>query len=185
MPAFAGSVAESYHEIALNLCALRCRWLVHTWISVDERNRHPAGLTAFAIAGADAQAIASRLDDVQQHWPFEQVDTRELIQRIQLEAKRCGDTRRPPEQPPEMPQPPDIMTPLQRDIMKALDGAAMKIEPLANAVSGRDTKRLYKAGGLQELRDRGDVAHRHGVGYYRPDAPPGDLVRPKNAPGEK
>lgn len=67
---------------------------------------------------------------------------------------------------------PFVPTPLQRAILDALNGQALKKDALAKAVCGGDDSRLYKAGGLKELRERGLIEHKHGVGYYRPDAPP-------------
>jgi len=68
-----------------------------------------------------------------------------------------------------------ILTPLQRAILKALDGKAMKKEPLADAVKC-DPSRLYRPGGIKELMARALVAKQKGVGYYRPDAPPADAL---------
>jgi len=34
-----------------------------------------------------------------------------------------------------------------------------------------DRRRLFKAGGLKELKEIGLVAHHRRLGYYRPDAP--------------
>lgn len=65
-----------------------------------------------------------------------------------------------------------IPTPFQRGILAALNGQALRTDALGAAVG--DRSRLYKRGGLKELRDRGLVAHHVRLGFYRPDAlPPG------------
>lgn len=67
---------------------------------------------------------------------------------------------------------PFVCTDLQLAILEALDEKAMKVQELADAVAGGVTSRLYKPGGLTELRDAGLVKKKPGVGYYRPDALP-------------
>ncbi len=67
---------------------------------------------------------------------------------------------------------PFVPTPLQHAILKALQHQALKKDPLAAKVCAGDASRLYKPGGIKELRDEGMVDHKHGVGFYRPDAPP-------------
>ncbi len=67
---------------------------------------------------------------------------------------------------------PFIFAPLQTAIWKALDKRALKKQPLADEVCGSDGGRLYKRGGIKELMAAGKVQHKHGVGYFRPDAPP-------------
>jgi len=65
-----------------------------------------------------------------------------------------------------------VPTPLQSAILDALDGKAMKKQALADEVCGGEGTRLYRKGGINELREIGRVDHKHGVGYFRPDAPP-------------
>ena len=65
-----------------------------------------------------------------------------------------------------------MLTPLQQRIRAALDGHALKKQPLANVVSAGEGTRLYKRGGIKELVAAGLVARAKGIGYYRPDAPP-------------
>jgi len=69
---------------------------------------------------------------------------------------------------------PFVPVDLQRRILEALDGKAMKKQELANAVCGGEGTRLYKAGGLKELRKTEPklVDHKNGLGYFRPDRPP-------------
>ena len=69
-----------------------------------------------------------------------------------------------------------IPTPLQAAILDALDGKAMKKQALADEVCAGEGTRLYRKGGIKELRDIGRVDHKHGVGYFRPDAPPAELT---------
>ena len=66
----------------------------------------------------------------------------------------------------------------QRTILDALDGRALKKQPLAVEVCGGEENGnlLYRPGGLKELRDAGLVAHKRGVGFYRPDHPPPDAI---------
>jgi hypothetical protein len=75
---------------------------------------------------------------------------------------------------------PFIPTEMQQKILTALDGAALNTDELTAAVRGGcrfDQHRyLYGKGGLKELRARGLVAHKRGVGHYRPDAPPPNAV---------
>ncbi|MGI6417626.1 MAG: hypothetical protein ACOX1P_18385 [Thermoguttaceae bacterium] len=68
------------------------------------------------------------------------------------------------------------LTPLQRAIMKALEGRALTKQALANEVSKGEGRMFYRPGGLLELRLHGLVDHRKGVGFFRPDAPPPDSV---------
>ena len=70
---------------------------------------------------------------------------------------------------------PFIMTELQTAIFEKLNGTAYKVELLASAI-GCETSRLYKKGGLKELKEAGKVLHKHGVGYYRPDVPPPEQI---------
>jgi hypothetical protein len=65
-----------------------------------------------------------------------------------------------------------VFSPLQQAIYNALSGRALKKQSLANEACGGDGGRLYKPGGIKELIAAGKVQHKHGVGYYRPDAPP-------------
>jgi hypothetical protein len=70
---------------------------------------------------------------------------------------------------------PFIPGPFQQGILDALDGRAMRTDALARAVDC-DRRRLFKPGGLPELRDHGLADHHHRPGYYRPDAPPPKLL---------
>ena len=70
------------------------------------------------------------------------------------------------------------LTSLQKGILKALKGMALKKEVLAKACSV-DPSRLYRPGGIRELRSLHVVEHKEGVGYYRPDEPPPDSITPK------
>jgi hypothetical protein len=74
---------------------------------------------------------------------------------------------------------PEILTPLQISILAALNGRALKVEQLA-AQTGVEHSRLYRPGGLNELRATRRVEHRHGVGYFRPDCPPAIPEAAKN-----
>jgi hypothetical protein len=69
-----------------------------------------------------------------------------------------------------------VPTPMQKAILKALEGRALKKDPLANEVCAGEGRTLYKPGGIRELRGRGLVAHKDGVGFYRPDAPPDGAI---------
>lgn len=64
----------------------------------------------------------------------------------------------------------------QRQILELLDGRAMKVQAIADDICGSERSRLYKPGGLRELKSAGLVAHKHRLGYYRPDAPPTEQV---------
>ena len=71
-------------------------------------------------------------------------------------------------------------TRLQKNIWKALERRALKKDDLLDALGYPidDPARLYymnrktKTGGLKELTEKGLVANKRGVGYFRPDAPP-------------
>jgi hypothetical protein len=72
-----------------------------------------------------------------------------------------------------------ILTPFQIEILKALDGKALKLQALADRLSGADTKRLYNEGLKTVLMEKGLIEHVN-AGYYRPDAPPpGWVFTPK------
>lgn len=60
----------------------------------------------------------------------------------------------------------------QREILTALQGRALKVEALAIKVCGGDKSRLYKPGGIKELKDAGLVDKKPRLGYFRPDSPP-------------
>jgi hypothetical protein len=66
---------------------------------------------------------------------------------------------------------PFVPSPIQEKILKALEGVALKTHALA-AACNVENSRLYKPHGIKELRAAGLVALKHGLGNYRPDAPP-------------
>ena len=74
---------------------------------------------------------------------------------------------------------PLVPTPFQLTILKALNGRALKKMDLAREVCGGEGNGnlLYREGGIRELRNRGLVTHKHGPGFYRPDAPPPNAIR--------
>lgn len=65
-----------------------------------------------------------------------------------------------------------VPTPIQREILKALDGRLLKKKDLETELCGGHGNRLYRKGEIQELMRLGLVAKRRSGGYYRPDAPP-------------
>jgi hypothetical protein len=69
-----------------------------------------------------------------------------------------------------------VLSQLQQAIHTALEGKALKKQPLANLVCAAEGTRLYRKDGIKEMMADGLVAHKPGVGYYRPDAPPAGLV---------
>lgn len=68
---------------------------------------------------------------------------------------------------------PFVPNPFQRGVLKVLEGRAMRTDQLGDAVGNRN--RLFKPGGLKELRDAGMVNSHPQLGYFRPDAPPPEL----------
>lgn len=68
---------------------------------------------------------------------------------------------------------PFIPNGFQKGILKALEGKGLRTDALGAAVG--DRARLFKPGGLQELKERGLVCHHKSLGYYRPDLPPIEL----------
>lgn len=94
--------------------------------------------------------------------------------------------KRPAEQSPPAPktladhlgEPP---TTLEQAVWDALDGVAMKKEPLAAKVADGDDRRLYgESGPLTKFKAKGLVVNKRSLGYYRPDAPPKDRQSPAN-----
>jgi hypothetical protein len=65
---------------------------------------------------------------------------------------------------------PFVPTPFQEAILGALEGTALRTDALGAAVG--DRSRLYRPGGLTELREQGLVKHHPRLGFYRPDCPP-------------
>jgi hypothetical protein len=85
---------------------------------------------------------------------------------------------RPPVRPkPRGPLPPFTPTGLQQDILRALDGKALRTDALAHKADC-DRGQMFRKGGLKELRERGLVAHCKELGFYRPDRPPCELNEP-------
>lgn len=73
--------------------------------------------------------------------------------------------------------PPTPMNEIQQNIFAVLKGQAMKGGKLADKVCAGDARRLYsrgkkKPGLLKEMITAGLIEHKHGLGYFRPDAPP-------------
>lgn len=73
------------------------------------------------------------------------------------------------------PRGPFVPTAYQRALLRVLAGTALRTDALAGA-SGGDRRRLFRPGGLTELRARGLVGHHDRLGYYRPDDPPPELL---------
>lgn len=67
-----------------------------------------------------------------------------------------------------------VPTPLQRAILEALDGSAMKQAALERALK-TNRRVLHRPTGLIDLFDSGRVCKHRRLGYYRPDRPPSEL----------
>jgi len=82
----------------------------------------------------------------------------------------------------EQPKPPPdgplfVANNFQLQILAALDGRAMTKDMLAGEVCEGEGSRLYKSGGINELKEAGLVINKPRLGYYRPDAPPPEKKR--------
>jgi hypothetical protein len=73
---------------------------------------------------------------------------------------------------------PFVPTPLQKEILMALDGKALTQSKLEEATK-TDRAQLQRKNGLKGLISSGRVVHGgRGVGYFRPDAPPPSAMSP-------
>jgi hypothetical protein len=115
---------------------------------------------------------------------FDEAATESFVQR-RLMGRRHEDRIRQQERlkigerVSEILKPKFVPTDLQRRILDALDGCAMRKQQLADRVCGGEGSRLYRSrkrrsGDLNELLDLKRVLHLDDRGYYRPDAPPAD-----------
>lgn len=68
---------------------------------------------------------------------------------------------------------PFVPNAFQQAILEALEGRALRTRALGDAVG--DCSRLYKPGGLAELRAQKLVAHHERLGFYSTLAPPPQL----------
>jgi hypothetical protein len=81
---------------------------------------------------------------------------------------------------PKADKEPFVPTPLQCEILRVLDGRALRKADLADKVCGGHGATLYKKsrgrkGALRELMDRNLVVNDRRIGYFRPDKPPKQL----------
>ncbi len=69
------------------------------------------------------------------------------------------------------------LTEVAPPILAALDGRAMRTDALAHAVGvGRGSLFRKPTGGIDELKREGYVASHPRLGFFRPDAPPEELL---------
>jgi hypothetical protein len=110
-------------------------------------------------------------------YPSEEPDSIE----IRLKGRPCPVTLPVPPAPPAAPPPappPFVPTDAQACLLEALEGRALKTTPLSEA-SGINRSQMFRhPGGLRELQDRGLVVNHPRLGFYRPDAPPEEIVTP-------
>jgi hypothetical protein len=74
------------------------------------------------------------------------------------------------------PEPDFIPTRRQKALLEALEGRALRSDAWA------ERSKVEKSGLMRakkELQARGLVKHHKGLGFYRPDAPPPELVATK------
>jgi hypothetical protein len=90
---------------------------------------------------------------------------------VRIKAELAASPELTVEAPPPF-KPPFVLTDFQARIFDALKGVAMKKDKLAAKVCRGEGTRLYRKNGIKELLKENLVCHKHGLGYYRPDAPP-------------
>ena len=102
-------------------------------------------------------------------------------------AEETGGSTTVPESPGDLTSTEDradevfVPTPFQKGILDALDGKALRTDSLGNKVG--DRRRLFKQGGLKELRERGLVGHHDRLGYYSPGRAAARAARRLERPG--
>ena len=70
---------------------------------------------------------------------------------------------------------PFVPTACQEAILLALEGRALRQTGLERE-TGFDRKQLHRKNGLNELRSKNLVRLHPRLGYYRPDAPPSEII---------
>jgi hypothetical protein len=68
-----------------------------------------------------------------------------------------------------------VPTPFQRGILDALNGKALRTDPLGKKVGNR-RKLFNDPGGLPELQEEGLVGHHPRIGFYSTANPPPELA---------
>ncbi len=171
-----------------------CYWLWHVHAAADLRgwlNAHFAGRPFLKryLAGRGYEKLRAAADSMIA-WAFDAVSAAK-IDAVLLAGREPGEVfdaasnyampaRKKPNDEARRTDEPFIATPLQAAILKALDGRALKKQPLADEVCKGEGTTLYRPGGLKELRERKKVDHKSRVGFYRPDAPPPDPTKRSN-----
>jgi hypothetical protein len=186
--AVAGRSYASAHQAAFNEAMRFLDWL---WFCLDEDSRRHRNDWCFAPTNSKKNAREYRdsvkrsinstgLDPelVVDNWEIAKVSILERLtpewqqgfkhiqSRIARESAAIEHRRK---------SQPFVPNDFQHAILKALDGRALKKQPLAEEVCGGEGSRLYRPGGLKELMNAGKVSHKHRLRYFRPDALPPPL----------
>lgn len=142
-----------------------------------ERHRNEEQERLQNLKEAFAQLIVP-FDELRQRIVLKLADKTKDQDLKEAENRALGETedRAPAVGEAPTPAEPFIPTPLQTEILTALTGRGLKKQQLADEVCAGEGTRLYKRGGIKELRAADLVKHKPGVGYYRPDAPPAEAV---------
>jgi len=162
--------------------AHRAAWVVRdtfvTYLWSVWRRGNPTFIYTDDVGAATDELVKSRWQEIRNELQaFVDYDCDGLRQAVEAESKAAMELCRKSivgNGTTVSTEPHDVFipTPLQAAILGALDGKAMKKQALADEVCAGEGTRLYRKGGIKELRDIGRVDHKDGVGYFRPDAPP-------------
>lgn len=151
-----GCWGQSAVGIVEELAGWRCKLIARTVSGSDLTQAKPPVMSLKKLRSEvrDILAVVKKLSAV---------NVPKLVEMVEKEYQQAAKSNA---------KDPIVLTPIQKAILKALDGRAMTKQQLANAVCDGEGTRLYRPGALPELRDRQLVQHKRQVGYFRPDAPP-------------
>lgn len=152
--------------------AVRYRFtpMLSSLVEARQRNRWPHELDSF-------------------DWPQfrrELLAVRDEVHHRLTEATGDGGTNETPAAPSRGAKPVEVVTGVDGtplllndvllNVLENLKGKALKVEKLAQLVTGGDSTRLYRAGLKTVLQANGLVGHKHGVGWYSTTFPPPERV---------
>lgn len=118
-------------------------------------------------------------------WDWWRVVERQAAKPVGVDEERGTVTTPPAARASETKPFETIMNDTLIGILKALDGRAMRVEKLAQEVTGGESSRLYRDGMKTVLVKDGHIVLDRRIGYFRPDKPPADRVLPAAKLGAK